>query len=50
MDREVRREGTRWGTPRKRAQFGPDGPDSIIQRWPGPGGHRVELEDAVARL
>ena len=29
MDREVRREGTRWGTPRKRALFSPDGPDSM---------------------
>ena len=29
VDRGVRREGTRWGTPRKRALFGPDGPDSM---------------------
>ena len=43
MDREVRREGTRWGTPRKRALFGLDGPDSMSSgsdvteaqlRWP----------------
>ena len=25
----MRREGTRWGTPRKRALFGLDGPDSM---------------------
>ena len=29
IDRRVRREGTQWGTPRKRALFGPDGPDSL---------------------
>ena len=29
VDRRVRREGNRWGTPRKRALFGPDGPDSM---------------------
>ena len=43
VDREVRREGTRWGTPRKRALFGSDGPDSMSSgsdvteaqlRWP----------------
>ena len=46
MDRGVRREGTRWGTPRKRALFGPDGPDSMSSgsdvaeaqlRWPPDG-------------
>ena len=30
VDREVRREGTRWGTPHKRVLFGSDGPDSIF--------------------
>ena len=46
VDREVRREGTRWGTPRKRALFGSDGPDSMSSgsdvaeaqlRWPPDG-------------
>ena len=60
MDREVRREGTRWGTPRKRALFYSDGPDSMSSgndvaeaqlRWPPDGEYpAVELEDAVARL
>ena len=43
VDREVRREVTRWGTPRKHSLFGPDGPDSMSSgsdvaeaqlRWP----------------
>ena len=43
VDRGVRSEGTWWGTPRKRALFGPDGPDSMSSgsdvaeaqlRWP----------------
>ena len=29
VDREVRRTENRWGTPRKRALFGSDGPDSM---------------------
>ena len=46
VDREVRREGTRWGTPRKRALFGLDGPDIMSSgsdvaeaqlRWPPDG-------------
>ena len=46
VDREVRREGTWWGTPRKRALFGSDGPDNMSSasditaaqlRWPPDG-------------
>ena len=46
VDREVQREGTRWGAPRKHALFGSDGPDSMSSgsdvaeaqlRWPPDG-------------
>ena len=46
VDREVRREGTRWGTQCKRALLGSDGPDSMSSgsnvteaqlRWPPDG-------------
>ena len=61
VDRGVRREGARWGTPRKRALFGPEYPDeypAVAQsRWPYEDEYleearspRVELVDTVARL
>ena len=54
VDREVRREGTRWGTPRKHALFGSDGPDSMSSgsdvteaqlRWPPDGEYPTLCSD-----
>ena len=36
VDRGVRREGARWSTPRKRALFGPEGPNGISFGSGGP--------------
>ena len=56
VDREVRREGARWGTPRKHALFGSVGPDNMSsgsdvaeaqQRWPPDGDYPTVFEAIV---
>ena len=53
----MRREGALWGTPRKRALFGPEGQDSVssgsdveVAQSEEARSPRVELADVVARL
>ena len=57
VDREVRRTKNRWGTPRKRAVFGSDGPDSMSSGsdiakaqlwWPPDGEYPVVAQSGLS--